>query len=531
MSTVVPINYGTIKSFFNSPIGFQKNPYFGRWSKMQGNPNTLQPFVYVIDTLAQQVYKRHYETTDGLCARTDLFHDMSGNILTSEEVLQRLPSDALFVDADTVNGNFLLVCDKDSTIDKIHISAYRLLALGKCNALRCVEVCDRQIHWVWIRCTPTWRLNDEIILRAASWIELNPGFVFHLWTNLRDREELADFLMDLRDDLHARYFDSGCIQVHFTDEFRGVILDWVSANVSQETHDVFVRLWDSTEKQDIVMKTDYTRNILLAVFGGIYADFNDLVCLSPIEPLIETHAGNYFGVTDNFADSHASNYLLYAGVGNETWRQIVVGCTETLPIVHGVIYDADSLNLSRSVLTDILDGKDVCWEDVQRSLDACPLKSPAIHVDNFILTLCMAVGVAIGEDSESGIQMKKFITSSLRPHRNQVFHKNAIAFLQSLREQIAPLLCAENRTFAPAWRFARTDMYLNTIMHRSNLPIFCRQQEIPIYLVPFSYLLKYSCLLSWIGHLGDGSSYGRPPARRAMISEFQVECDVNCMVE
>jgi hypothetical protein len=240
--------------------------------------------------------------------------------------------------------------------------------------------------------------------------------------------------------------------------------------------------------------------------------------LTSIEPLIETHAGNYFGVTDNFSESNASNYLMYAGLGNKQYEEIVIQCTQTLPDVYNSIHDPVVFELAVSTLSRILEGNQPDIEAIQTILDSCKLKSINIQPKHFFYTLCMAVEFTIGSSTEAGMKISEFLRPNSHNRMKSTFVSHSVVLLYSLRSVINPILSDIN--FKKMWNFARTDMYLNTIMHRSNLPIFCNIQKIPIYLLPFSYLLRYSCFFSFVGHLGDGSSYGMSPTRRFLIKEF-----------
>jgi hypothetical protein len=544
------------------------NPFFSKWEILKSTPNDVEQFSWFLDTVGQKAYHRPMITTDGLTRPARYFLNAKGAQIPLLQLERHYPSikGGVFVQARTMDGNILIAAPRAVATDShaLAAAAYKTYAVGKAPATRKVEPSDRQIHWVWFRRTPSWRLDEEIVLRAASWIELNPGYTFHLWTNLADSAELADFLADLPADVRDRYFvneggppeatrsraegshqvtgEGGppegtrsraegshqvtgeCgpkIQVHFADEFRATVFDWLAANVNAETQTVFADVWISKERQNIVMKTDYTRNILLAVHGGIYTDFNDLVCMEPIEPFLEAHAGNFTGVTDNTSDNNASNYFLYAGKDNTEWCDITRQCTETLPKIYAAIYSADALATARDLLQSIMDGRSLDLTAVQTVLDACPIGSShsRIQTKHFLYTVCMALEFALGSTTAAGGAIRGFLQPNTHNRMKATFQMEVVSLLTSLRAEVAPFLVEGegSERFATWWRFARTDMYLNPIMHSTNLPIYCREQKIPIWMPPYSYLLRYACLLSFVGHLGDGSSYGMDPTRRTTM--------------
>ena len=568
----LPLPYHTIKTLYNGPSGMSINPFFGKWELLKSTPNDVEQYNCFLDTIGQKAYRRPMITTDGLTRPARYFLDAKGAQIPLLQLERHYPSmkGGVFVHARTMDGNILIAAPRSVATDShaLAAAAYKAYAVGKAPATRKVEPSDRQIHWVWFRRTPTWRLDEEIVLRAASWIELNPGYTFHLWTNLADAAELTDFLADLPADPRERYFvseggppegtaegshrvtgkggppggaaegshrvtDEGGagkakatapttkIQVHFADEFRKTVFDWLATNVNAETQAVFADVWASKERQNTVMKTDYTRNILLAVHGGIYTDFNDLVCMEPIEPFLEAHAGNFTGVTDNTSDNNASNYFMYAGKDNTEWCDIVRRCTETLPAIYETIYSAEALAAARDLLQSIVDGRSLDLTTAQTVLDTCSIGSShsRIQTKHFLYTVCMALEFALGRDSAAGGMIRGFLQPNTHNRMKASFQMEVVSLLTSLRAEVAPFLVdgEGSERFATWWRFARTDMYLNPIMHSTNLPIYCREQKIPIWMPPYSYLLRYACLLSFVGHLGDGSSYGMDPTRRTTM--------------
>lgn len=516
----IPLDYSKIKQVFNGPQGMNVNPFFGKCRPLS-SPGSLDFYQNYYDLAAKRVYTQPYVTTDGCTRRAGYFLDMSGNRLTFEGLRGSLNVTHRFFHVDSVDGAYLVSSAENLSLEQLCAESYRLLAGNKCPATRGVEASDRHVHWVWFRRTPTWRVYDEIILRAASWIELNPGYTFHLWTNLKDDAELADFLADLTPDLRDRYFSSGAIRVHYDEEFAATMFDWLATHVNEETQRVFRTVWSSPEKQDTVMKTDYSRNILLAVFGGIYTDFNDLVCLTSIEPLLQTHAGNWMGVTDNLSDSNASNYFMYAGAGNPEWAEITMRCTETLPEVYSTIHCRESFELAKSTLASLLEDVDPVYDAIQRDLDACPLKSPFIQMKHWFYTLCGTVEFALREsDPAVAEQIRAFLRPNAHNRMKPRFINDCLNLMRGLKSTLRVLLAEGDMRLEKAWRFMRTDMYLNTIMHRSNLPIYCRQTSRAIYMLPFSYLLRYACLFSFVGHLGDGSSYGMDPSQQIRIKKL-----------
>lgn len=386
---------------------------------------------------------------------------------TTAELEKRLPSTGISL--QTIEGPFLL-CFPEGPLQDVINTAYRQIIryVQGFTQTREISDADRQIHWVWFRKLPTWRLTNEIVTRTASWIALNPDFQFHLWTSLTDEAELADFIADLTPENRA-YFDR--INVHYRDDFRQTVFSWLHENVNADTQQTFELIWNSTETQDIVMKTDYSRNIILAVHGGIYTDFNDLVCLSPIEPVLAAHAGGFAGCSDAFGSRHFSNYFMYAAAGNAEWNDIVRRCSETAQSIYRIIHDDALLERAKSVIERLIAGEDVD--------------------DPEILTVLYCGLKLLRKKQQTVANLRPLVTAALT-----------------------------EKPVDQQWRIWFTESALHKIMHSTNLPIFCREQGIPIPYVPFSYFGRYTCLLSFIGHIGDGTSCGQDGVRKQSITEF-----------
>jgi mannosyltransferase OCH1-like enzyme len=505
--TTFPLPYSGLKDYFNG-AGYDTNPFFGRWKTLVDIAD-ISSYMAILDIVNKNRYNHPYVITKNLTMLASYYIDVKlDKQIDYPQMLDIVKrNNVKYFQADTVEGPYLLVVSREEEFDthRLAAEAYKTYAATNVPAIREPNASDRQVHWVWFRKSPTWKLTNEIILRAASWIELNPGFRFHLWTNLRDEVELVDFLSGLDSNIKKRYFDSGHIHVHYENEFREVLFTWFSENMPHLL-EYFERVWFSKEKQDIVMKTDYGRNILLAKFGGFYADFNDLVCTGSVEPLLEAHAGQYFGVSDNTSAENASNYLLYAAEGNKEWLDIVKRCTETLKLVYETIHSLEIIAYGRETILSMIQGqiphelgrlKEVFMDDFIK----------LYNNNHFIHCILVALHMTLGvETSFAAKQMdaleKRSMYGRYKPH----FMAETVSIIRGARDEIETIL--KSADFEKNWRFSIAHIYLRAIMWRSNLPIFCRQQKIPLYLLPFSYLLRYSCLLSFVGHIGDGTSYG-----------------------
>jgi hypothetical protein len=506
----IPLPYHTLKGLHASKEGISINPFFGRWTESGTLPEDLQPYRVIIDVVGERVYDHPFVTSAGMTAPARYFTRRGEQLAFSETRALIYHDNASYVTVGTVEGNYLVIAPKEIIGDERLLAsrAYKAWVKDTCAAPanRAVTDTDRQVHWVWFRKSPAYRLTEEIVLRAASWIELNPGYTFHLWTSVVDAEEMVDFLADLPHDVRSRYFDEGRITVHYREEFRQTVFDWLDEQMP-ELVGLFTTVWNSTERQDIVMKTDYTRNILLAARGGIYTDFNDLLCLGPIEPVLEAHAGRCIGVTDNTTLNNASNYFMYAGADSEEWRELTKECTATLPRVYGVIHNAEVYDVVCGAVREMASGRAPTDAEVVRALNQ-GFPEDGHQVRHFIHAIAYAIELTKKDDTA--------LSDLLRRSAHGRYKPSFIADVTNHVQRIGAGIL-DDPAFEATWRFAITDIYLRSIMYRTNLPIFCRQQNKPMYMLPFGYLLRYGCLLSFVGHLGDGTSYGSDPANRAAM--------------
>ncbi len=511
----LPLDYANIKRLHGSRRGMNLNPFFGKWNRLDSFPEDIMQYRYAINTRNQSIFHHPMVTKDHLTAPASYYlqGDTELPFLIVRESLKAL-SDSVFIHADTVDGPYLIVTDEALAADLVALGAtvYKLYASKTiAKATRPVEASDRHIHWLWFR-KPGYRLTEEIVLRAASWIEQNPGYTFHLWSSLKDAAEKAEFLENISEEARQRYFDSGAITVHYDDEFRNVVFQWISEHTPHLT-DTFATVWNSRERQDTVMKTDYTRNIILAIYGGIYTDFNDLLCLAPIEPFLEAHAGSFVGCTDNTSPQNASNYFMYAAAGNPDWLDITKRCFDTLPLVRGTIYSEDALQAARDTVTAFANGQFPSSKKGEELLTAGFNSNMPAKFYHYAIGFCLMH--ALPESSPALQPIRELMFRSTHGRVKPSFTTELISHCRTIQDELLSLIPTDH--FAAMWRFAHTDIYLNPIMHRTNLPIFCREQNIPIYLAPFGYLLRYGCLLSFVGHLGDATSYGMAPQQKTTI--------------
>ena len=172
-----------------------------------------------------------------------------------------------------------------------------------------------RMNWVWFRKTKEAYLKPKVIERVWSWINLNPELDFHLWTNLENNEELLDFMKDA--DPSKEFINHPRVFIHYCNELMDITekfcieheLDWSE----------YKKILNNYEDNSVmVFKTDSLRCLILSVFGGWYADFNDTYCFVPLKYIMAEGEDNtlYFGCDEKDC---LNNYLLYAPKNNLDW--------------------------------------------------------------------------------------------------------------------------------------------------------------------------------------------------------------------
>jgi len=218
---------------------------------------------------------------------------------------------------------------------------------------------DQTIHWIWFR-EKDFYLPDKIMSRAKSWIELNPTFKFHLWTNLLDQDDLDDFISSLNH-TNREYFKNGKIIVKYQDDLMacisefcqkyGALLDGYVECTLQRIFNILPPITNAIKKVittaihttitttietviqnnykiNRIFRVDILRVILLILYGGIYSDFNDTICFYPMKYLLPMYKNEYFVGTDYDIEHpiYRNNYFIYNSLNDTEFIDISIKC-------------------------------------------------------------------------------------------------------------------------------------------------------------------------------------------------------------
>lgn len=217
---------------------------------------------------------------------------------------------------------------------------------------------DKQINWIWFR-EKNFKLPNKIMNRANSWIILNPSFKFTLWTNLKNTDELNDFISELNSE-NKQYFTCGKITVKYQSDIENCIQQFCLLNSDKikdsvtilkhlyfqneiETKTDIQTIFTTTQtvttstvtthtpnnyKINRIFKVDLLRIIILSLYGGVYCDFNDTICFYPLEYLLPLYIGDYFIGTDYDIEHPVfrNNFFIYSSFENKQFFNMTIKC-------------------------------------------------------------------------------------------------------------------------------------------------------------------------------------------------------------
>jgi hypothetical protein len=266
--------------------------------------------------------------------------------------------------------------------------------------------------------------------------------------------------------------------------------------------------------------------------GGIYADFNDTVCLYPMDYLLTQYQNDYFICTDLEDMSHISNYFMYNSQNNQEFLKYTIDILNTYHKIYNVNTSAQIYDFLKQASYEML---------------ILIKNNKTINIDDMLLTSIDKFDEFLNELSinENNEAYKQIINiNDIKNVNNKIFF--CLVFLENvykldlpMKKLIVQLLKyikkSNNRTKQIPIDVNVTEEHLNDfenitssidfkenqyyfiftgciarhIMHYTNMPYaITRQGNTSFNLVPFSYLTRFMTYISMMGHFGDGTSYG-----------------------
>jgi hypothetical protein len=162
---------------------------------------------------------------------------------------------------------------------------------------------DKKIHWIWYR-----KQNSKFPKicgrRVYTWLFLNPEIKPILWTDINNKEELEDFLSDQDQIVYDLMISR--INIIYKEE----LLNFIEESNYKEIKEIFLPLFDRWLPEDMMVKTDVVRCMILYKYGGFYSDFNDTICLIPLRYVFKRLDKLIIGSDTDKWD--ANNYFMYS---------------------------------------------------------------------------------------------------------------------------------------------------------------------------------------------------------------------------
>lgn len=203
--------------------------------------------------------------------------------------------------------------DSNYSYDEIFSKCYRFIMLDK-NYKKSTEGLQKStegiMHWIWYR-----KSNSKFPLicaqRVHTWIYNNPEFEFNLWTDITCYDEYLDFISLVPDGLVR----SSLLKINliYKDQFKTFLTE---VSLGRFSH-----LLDTWSPDNMMVKTDIFRCIILYHHGGFYSDFNDTICFMPLKYIIRENYELILGSDTNKLD--ANNYFIYCDKKSPKMSQII----------------------------------------------------------------------------------------------------------------------------------------------------------------------------------------------------------------
>jgi hypothetical protein len=254
----------------------------------------------------------------------------------------------LKVEIKTKLKSHLFILDdtyKQEELDRIFYSVYHtyinnnIINVGVDFINNITYDLNNNMHWIWFRRNNTY-LDKIIIDRATSWIDNNPYLIFNFWTNIKNIDELKEYVKYA--DPEFIFFSK--IKIHYSDDIIKLTKDFITDD--NYLYENIIN--DNINSSSMLFKTDTMRMIVLSKFGGWYSDFNDTICTIPLKYII-----NKFNNIDLYigTDVGINNYLIYTEKDNQVVKNI------TLEIIKESIrlYDNYILNPSSELHNKIIE--------------------------------------------------------------------------------------------------------------------------------------------------------------------------------
>lgn len=301
------------------------------------NANNIQPLL-VYNSINSNIYTRDisYSNINNYCFNKDYNHD--GALVSYGSIIKNNKFNYVFYVVNMFSSfDCLIICDSNdmSYVNYIYLTLmktimdtsirtydYELEYIINCKLSKLV--CDsnkynvainqklqKKVNFIWFFYN-NYKLNNESIQCAISWLTNNPAYEFHLWTNLSDQDKYNEAINDLSDQ-NKNIISK--INVHYYDEYKELTGKYIE-NMQIQSDFLKNKLY-SPNKDDVVYITDVLRLILLYEYGDIYADFNDCFSNGNMDILFDIYDANRI-IVGNEQLFRSNNFIICCKKGNKT---------------------------------------------------------------------------------------------------------------------------------------------------------------------------------------------------------------------
>lgn len=432
-----------------------------------------------------------------------------------------------------------------------------------------------ELNWLWFRKTGAF-MNTKIIQRATSWIEQNPDFHFHLWTNLSSKEEEVEFFQYVDSKYLTLFMER--VKIHYLEEVIAVSKEYcVETGVSEKDTNTYIEiLKNNVDKTSMLMKTDVFRCMLLYLRGGWYADFNDTYCFTHLKYVVLPECDKIYVCTDSV--NLYNNYIMYAPQRNRFWLDVtkkifkngleiykIIKCndepmynfvmdsirefitaidTGTAPsIIERTIHVLDKMQKRyNQEAKELFERQGIMLEElfslnlnqiilfVRYLMEG--LKSSSILYRKLALELYCLRSLNRGRGGRYRISFKQIELENLHDPSfgcmtslSHLYNKSLFDVMEEFKDEYN-----EDMTF---WKslpnVEKRVIYnllipcnINSLIYTTNFGSFFHERmdkdklaKRYIYSIPYCYLLLKTCFITALGHIGDGTCTGQVDGRYA----------------
>ena len=372
---------------------------------------------------------------------------------------------------------------------------------------------EQNINWIWFRKT-NFKLSNVILKRVSTWFDINPNFKFILWTNINNEEELNDFLSEC-DINYKNIFLSKTI-IKYNHEILYLVNSFYKKNLLKiKDSKILLDIFYTNETHDIIYKTDYLRYIIIYEYGGFYVDFNDCICLEPLEYFLLFHEKDLIFGKDSSSQEKIdfNNYFIYSKKNNNNLLNYMLKSTSFFPQIYNFIIDKEiikiQIDIFYNIIDDIKNNKLIDYQLYKKKYIEKFLQLTYFDIDikdnlvNFIKNNNIIL-LLLTKYLEYVVEYEENITIILNNIKNNHIINNNINV-----DFIHKFFDYHFENNIKDFIFINTGIYLHNIIGIINIPFFCKTYlKIDIDTIDSCYLLKHMSYLSFIGHLYDNTCYG-----------------------